>query len=154
MMKNHVMLFLIPVFGVAMFSGCFGPPKPDGLPPTHPCVITITQSGEPLASASVRMKSEDESLQGWLVAGFTGEDGKARMWTHGKWEGAPLGKFKVTVEKFQNEGPEENPTGVYLIVAKKYTEVDTTDLEMEVVKKGKNEMTFDVGAPVKDRVRN
>lgn len=127
-----------------------GPLKPDGLPATCPCVITITQAGVPLEDAMVQMYPKKDGERSWATAGITQKDGNAKMWTYAQWEGAPPGAYKITVTKCVTEGAAGKEI-VYSLVDQKYSDRKTSGLEIEVVN-GRNTKSFDVGASVKSKV--
>jgi hypothetical protein len=105
----------------------------------------------------------------WFPQGVTEASGKANIRTNGRYDGAPLGRFKIVVTKLETDlsklglpPPESDPKyatwerkasteefPVVALVEKQYTEATTTPLEIEV-KKGKgNTTTIDVGKPVR-----
>ena len=124
--------------------------QPNGLPQVYPCILSITQLGTPLEGAMVQLSPMD-GKQSWSTAGITDENGNAKMRTYGKWNGAPLGKFKVTVIKYIAEG-KENKEIFYSLVETQYTDPALSDLEIEIVK-GENHKTFDVGNIVKEHIQ-
>ena len=93
----------------------------------------------------------------WVSGGSTNENGEAVVMTHGKYPGAPAGKFKVTVNKTQTEGSATgNDPGVssevkmFDLVAAKYRAVTTTPIEVEI-SAGENTLdVIEVGSAVKD----
>jgi hypothetical protein len=142
---------------------------PDGFPKLFPCELTITQNGAPLAEASVQL-SPDDGGKNWAAGGNTDSTGKVAIYTYGKWEGAPAGKFKVIVSKIisdpskftppaEETGPardkyDENVSNEvlnsYQTVEKQYTVPNTTPLTIEIT--AACTQTFDVGKTVKDRL--
>ena len=85
--------------------GCAEPQKPDGIPELYPCVVKLTQEGEPLADASILCLSDDPKLIRWAVTGRADANGVAKIFTMGKFEGAPLGDFAVVVSKAPTQPP-------------------------------------------------
>lgn len=168
-MKKAVLIALCALLAVASL-GC-GKKKPDGMPDLEPTFITIVQDGAPLAEAMINMKAEDASNK-WTCGGRTDEKGVAAIVTHGQYKGVPVGKYKVSVNKTIGEGTPPPPSPIdaesarvyqeyidsgatyeeFYVVDKKFSIVDTTPLEIEVVK-GKNEFTLDVGAATHDPVK-
>ncbi|MBR2006218.1 MAG: hypothetical protein IKK39_00190 [Thermoguttaceae bacterium] len=141
--------------------GCSQPQKPDGMPELYPCVVKLTQEGEPLADASILCLSDDPKLIRWAVTGRADANGVAKIFTMGKFEGAPLGDFAVVVSKnaaatadaasvsddLGASGTTANEPVVSL-VSLEFTEKATTPLRMTVEAKS-NEFEFDCGAKVK-----
>jgi hypothetical protein len=104
----------------------------------------------------------------WSINGRTNVEGVATLWTHAKFFGVPAGTFKVLVSKTgmtpskYTPPPAEAPpeeiqeytklTSIELretirYIEPKYNQVDTTPHSITITK-GKNQQTFDVGAPV------
>ncbi len=134
--------------------GC-SKPRPDGLPKLVPCSVTIVQESKPLEGATVSFESAD--LQ-WSVGGTTDANGVAKMYTHGQYQGAPEGSYKVTVVKQEIEwdGGTESASSAtsgqaYNFVDMQYNTSETTPLEITV--KGKTSESFDVGAAIKEPVK-
>lgn len=160
------------LLAIFSFAGC-GEPKPEGLPTLYPALITILQDGKPLDGATVTLIPEDTSLSRWPVGGDTDTSGVAKLHTFHRYEGAPAGKFKVTVNKTITTGdpkpvhPGENATfeqlqaydkamktgkfEVFKVVAPKFRIVNTTTLEVDISATGDNSKTLDVEAAVKEK---
>ncbi len=168
-MKKALVLSFCAFFVLASI-GC-GKKKPDGMPDLQPTTLTLTQGGAPLAGATVNFKSTDSSMS-WTCGGMTDDKGVATIVTHGQYKGAPVGKYKVAVNKTEWEG--EAPPSVvdeasaktleeYKKAGKKYEEFylvdlkyaigETTPLEVEIVQ-GKNDLTADVGEPVHEKAQS
>jgi len=135
-------------------NGC-SKPRPDGLPKLVPCSVTVVQDSKPLEGATVAFESDDLK---WAVGGTTDAKGVAKMYTHGSYEGAPEGKFKVTIVKQVVESLGEatsasmTPGGqAFNLVDLKYFTPEDTPLEIEV--SGKTKAEFDVGAAIKEPVK-
>ena len=147
-----VLLFL----AAALFSGCSPSDRPEGLPTLYPCEITVIQDGAPLAGANVTFMGD----QPWAVGGGTDDKGVARIFTHGKFEGAPIGTYSVLISKTILEGgptPEQladpNYSGgggtMYRTVERKFGVQASTPLSIKIVA-GKNSETFDIGKAVRE----
>ena len=147
---------------VMLLSGCSGDKRPAGFPKLYPVSLKVMQEGTPLADASVSLRISDDSMT-WSIGGRADEQGIVVLWTHGKFRGAPAGKFKVAVEKVFNEGEKEmieaadrgdiaaaNKIQVnsYAFVKDEYTAVKTTPIEIEITKKSKV-IDIDAGPAVK-----
>jgi hypothetical protein len=104
-----------------------------------------------LQKAHVELHYQDEQKKNWGSGGISNAEGVVQVFTYGKWEGAPVGLFKVTVTKHLVEGP-ENREVTYTLVDEKFTELAATPLELEI--KGKTSQTFDVGTAIKKKIPN
>ena len=131
--------------------GCGGEKKPDGFPPIYPVTVRVTQEGKPLEGASVALTAPDGSVP-WVVGGTTDASGNVKLRTHGKYEGAPAGKYNVQVSKVIYEGRDEyldamnrNDTAaaqnidvkVFQYVEDAYTSAKDTPLRVEITKETK-----------------
>ncbi|MDR1270516.1 MAG: hypothetical protein LBK82_13420 [Planctomycetaceae bacterium] len=133
-------------------SGCNQSQRPAGLPPLHPCTITVTQNGVPVNDVSVQLLSKEESI--WPVTGITDVSGNAVLVTYSRFQGVPIGDYTVVLSKRlteTNTSVNESVSGitqVYSVIDNKYTTAETSSLEISV-KKGRNTMSFDIGSPVR-----
>ena len=127
-------------------TGC-GEKRPDGMPKTYPCELTLTQGGKPLVKAQVMLYAKEAPCP-WTVGGSTDENGVAEINTHGKYKGAPNGDWIVTVSKNIVIYKDENDdTGdVYSKVELDYMNRETTPLELKT--DGKTKAALDVGEEV------
>ena len=80
-----------------MFSGC-GEKMPPGLPKLYPATITVMQDGQPLAGAEIVVINTDPATN-WSAGGLTDSNGVVKLRTMGRYDGAPLGTYKVGVRK-------------------------------------------------------
>jgi hypothetical protein len=167
--RQYVHFLLITIFLIGCKQGRVPPP---GLPKLYQCTINLTQEGVPLSGASILLQPlSPPQGRNWTVSGFSDETGKAEIYTNGYFRGAPQGNFKVIVSKTETVTPTfpnimptdpreraklerriENETKIYKIVADKFSEPETTPLEMEI--KGNTEQTFDVGSAIKKKINN
>jgi hypothetical protein len=168
----QIRLFIITLLGVCLFSGCTKTPRPVGFPTLYPCEITITQEGQPLENALVRLMPESGSFE-WIISSKTNASGVALFSTHAKYPGAPAGTFKVCVSKIEEEPTKLPPFNKdapfeermaweekymnekrqkYKFVKSEYNDVRKTPHSITVTK-GKNRETFDVGEAVKILVK-
>jgi len=160
---------LLFVIVLSVVCGCSSEKRPVGMPPLHPCRVTITQDGKPLAEAMIRLHGTGSGTQ-WSCSGTTNSQGVADLLTQGQFRGVPEGTYKVTVQKDEvvslatpeqlaalEKAKAENPQWYdppnirqefWQLVEKDYTLVDSTPFEM-TVSKGKNNETFDVGKAVR-----
>lgn len=135
--------------------------RPEGMPEIYPVTLKIIQGGQPLEGAEVSMTSDDPILVKFPAGGVSDKDGLAQVLTYG-FKGAPAGKFKVTVAKYevlnrpssyeeaqkmQSEGLQEES---FDLVEPEYGAKATTSLTVEV-QASKSAQTFDldVGEPVR-----
>ena len=138
-----------------MFGCSRGVPK--GFPSLHPCVITVSQDGTPLAEASVLLKPLQESAMS--ASGITDEKGVAVMKVQATFDGVPEGKYKVMIVKQTRErnpgvkdgelhelAPTELREKEYIVtdfVNPKFGNSTQTPFEIQI-QPGKNEHTFEV----------
>ncbi|MDR0335552.1 MAG: Ig-like domain-containing protein [Planctomycetaceae bacterium] len=142
-------------------SGC-GEKLPEGLPALFPATLTITLEGKPIANAIVSLSSADNSHL-WASGGTTDKNGQLTVYTHGRYQGIPAGKYKVTVDCITSGVPmPQNPTmeqieehnrnhPSFRIVPLEYIEKMTTPLEIEITQ-GKNMLTLDIPKSVKLKI--
>jgi hypothetical protein len=137
-------------------TGCGGAKTPDGMPQLFPCEIVLVQEGQPLVDATVTAQSADSS---WNATGGTDTDGKAVLFTQGKYQGVPVGKYKVIISKNVTEkepstfeGKPATKEVAYSLVEEKYQEVQTSPLEIEITADGKHSFHLDAGKTVKNRL--
>ena len=156
-----------------VISGCTRT-TPSDMPPLYPCKVTVIQDDKPLAGAVVTLRFADESVaasfsQPWIPSGQTDADGTASLMTNARYPGAPLGQFKILVQKTDSEPvgmPPKPAEGTpqyeawslrlgsadynhFDLVEQQYGDPQTTPLEIEVKKKGPNTATVDVGKPIR-----
>ncbi len=164
--------FFLSLLGLALAVsalGC-GQKKPDGMPDLEQVALTVIQDGKPLDGATVNLKSTDPGNK-WTSGGRTDATGVANLVTHGQYKGVPVGKYKVAVSKTVGEGTPPPPSPIDEESARKYKEyvdsgatyeefsvvdskfgiIETTTLEIEVVK-GKNDLSVDVGPAVREKI--
>lgn len=152
-MKHFPLLFVFCTLSIVI-AGC-GPALPDGMPKLYPTTLTFTQEGKPLAEASVVLIPQFDCP--WMVGGLTDANGQVPLKTHGKYDGAPAGKFKICVTKTVSEGelPSMDSSQArvamtfYEAVELQYSKAETTPLEIDIEPKQTEEKTFDVGKAVK-----
>lgn len=149
--------FILPMIGC-------GPKLPDGFPRLYPVTLKVAQEGTPLADAVIALRASDNSMA-WACGGTTDAQGMVVLWTHGKYEGAPAGKFKVMVSKFVNEGEKEMleaadkgdfatankiPVNSFTFVKPEYEEFEKTPIEIEITNKSRM-IEVDAGPAVKEK---
>jgi hypothetical protein len=142
------------LFGLGLF-GC-GEKKPDGLPELQPVTLHFTQDGQPCADASVHLIPQDNSP--WAVGGSTDSAGAVILKTHGKYIGAPAGKYKITVSKIERENIGEPPKDMldlaqevkmYNLIDPIYSDPAKTTFEIEVIRGKKTSESFDLGEKIR-----
>lgn len=162
-MKEKIISFSI-VFTCLFLFGC-GQPKPDGLPKLVDVTLKFTQNEMPLVEASVSLYGTEDSA-GFRIGGTTDKNGTVVLHTHGKYKGAPKGKYKIRIMKTETDPapsmpkagtPEfsayiqqlkKNPPKTYTLVEKQYTDLKTTPLEIEIT--GRMSSKYDVGNVVRE----
>ncbi|MDR1270927.1 MAG: hypothetical protein LBK82_15540 [Planctomycetaceae bacterium] len=92
-LRIFVILFLL------AFHGC--QQRPEGMPTTVPCQITVLKNGVPMEGIDVSLHSHGGN--GTLsIMGLTNAQGIAKIQTHSvnyKESGAPVGSYKITIDK-------------------------------------------------------
>jgi hypothetical protein len=160
------------VMFLLLVSGCKNAvPKPDGLPKLYPCEISVTQDGAPLEDAAVRLLSKDTE-NGWQVEGLTASNGIAVLKTAVHFPGVPKGDYTVLIAKIEVEKstvpPPPSPQSPefaawqaakglekldnYYLVKPEFNNPKKTPHSI-TVKEGKNEGTFEVGKPIREKVK-
>jgi len=141
---------------------------PAGMPKLYPASVTVTQEGKPLAGALVQLIPEDSANSSWGPGGTTNTSGVVVLQTNGKYKGAPLGKYKVTVSKREKEphpnpelagGPEfrryveiDKNLKTYSYVEPQYGSIAKTPLSVEVTAREKT-YTVDAGKAIKTEAK-
>ena len=134
------------------------------MPRLYPASMTITQEGTPLDGALVQLIPEDSANSSWGPGGTTDSSGVVVLRTNGKYKGAPLGKYRVTVSKREKEphpkpeleGGQEFRTYLaiqrtlktYSFVEPQYGSIRDTPLSVEITAKEKT-YTVDAGKKIK-----
>ncbi|MFG0263424.1 MAG: carboxypeptidase regulatory-like domain-containing protein [Novipirellula sp. JB048] len=140
--------------------GCTSEEKPAGMPELQPVTLTIQQDGAPLPAASVQLIGTGSEASQWVSGGSTDDNGQVVVMTHGRYKGAPVGTYKVTVSKTLVEGstmPSDDPGASssaksYHVVQAQYRDASSTPIEIEITSGGNTNEVIDVGAAVKDPV--
>jgi len=156
---------------VLLFVGCNR--RPAELPPTFPCKIIIVNDGVPQSDCDISLRSETSNRL-LSIMGRTDSSGVAEIRTQCAGytaNGAPLGTFKVVVDKqvalpgddavsnspMPTDVSGTSPTALAARMAKRAAELeklrgfssllckeDTTPLEITLVKGGQSQWTFDL----------
>ena len=134
-LNRALSIFSVPILG---FTGCFSSPKPWDI--THPVSGTVEFKGKAVENAELSLFPTDASVpESVRPKAKSTVGGKFVLGTYSQSDGAPAGKYKVTVVR--NEVSISKDT----IVAKpndlptKYSSLKTTDIVVEIVE-GKNEL--------------
>ena len=140
-------------------TSCKGEKRPDGMPEIYPCSIKVLQGGAPLADADVSAVSTDPQVMRFPCGGITDQDGIVKLKTMG-FDGAPAGACKVVVSKIEwknrptnyDEAQKFNSEGVkeegFDLVDRKYGDVSTTPLSIEIQTSNPQPIEVDVGEAV------
>jgi hypothetical protein len=112
--------------------------------PTHPAKAKVMLDGQPLVGATVSLQKLNKDTEKWsgVADGLTDATGTVPFSTYGRFDGAPVGEFTVTVVKtgrgyYDGEIPEKsNIPAVYATPA-------TSPLRFQV-KEGVNEFTLEL----------
>jgi hypothetical protein len=114
---------------------------------TVPAGGVLTYKGKPVANATVSFQSLDGTVSSY---GRTDAAGTFTLSTYGEQDGAPPGKYKVTVAAGGATEIEpgvlapEPPGGFRSPVPAKYADPDTTEIVVEVKEGEKNQFTIDL----------
>ncbi|MDO5553286.1 MAG: hypothetical protein Q4G68_05955 [Planctomycetia bacterium] len=167
----------LPVHGIVLFAlfamGCGKSVSPDGLPSLLPLTLTVTQEGIPLTEASLMLvPAPPYDGRNWAIGGITDQTGVARIYTHGKYPGAPEGTYKVIVHKIAvvaavsyDDAPKDDIVALRQweaehaaelaqskainCIEKIYTNAETTPLEV-TVSKGNTHYELQAGKAVEE----
>jgi hypothetical protein len=144
MQKAKTFLFLFLCLALS-FCGCGQPNRG-----TVPVTVEIQYDGKPVSEASITLLNSE----GKYAVGITDTSGTARIFTYTPNDGAAPGHYQVSVDKHETIFPDApasaaEDTGssrseikhVYHI-PKKYADVSTSGLSLEVVKGNKNHFLF------------
>lgn len=147
MFKRIAILSLL-LFGVCLISACSKTIYPNGFPKIFPCKVKVVDGDSPVEGVQVTLETDDTVLNKWGCAGLTGADGVATIRCRG-FEGAPIGSFKVLLEKREPPVKEVSP-GKYEAgnpdnqLDPDYADLETTPFSLDVTKRQKNVPTFDL----------
>ena len=137
--------FTMLLIALFIIVGCGGEQRPDGMPRLYPAAITVMQGGSPLAEASVVLFPEDSANERWAPMGTTDASGVAVLRVDGRYEGAPLGTYKVTVSKLEIiDGPGESRAVQH--VPSQYGSLEDSPLRVEIIA-GERNYTLEVSRP-------
>lgn len=92
--------FFVFIAVIPFFIGC-GPKRPEGMPETVPCTVTVLEGGTPMAGVIVTLRN-DTASSSLLIEGTTNSAGVAEIsstWGNYTAKGAPIGPAKVTLNK-------------------------------------------------------
>ena len=156
--RNLSILLVLTVMALPL-AGCGGEQLPPGMPPPVPTDIIVTQEGQPLAGAVVRLVPADDDNP-WDAIGRTDATGRAVVHTMDRFRGAVPGNYKVVISRTEQEqvdpaevvgGGEGRPLGTHNLVEERFLSAATTPLEITAVR-GTPTHTVDAGAVVRIRI--
>ncbi|MEZ6132711.1 MAG: hypothetical protein R3C59_28930 [Planctomycetaceae bacterium] len=139
--RQHVSQAVAGITIAVILAGCGG--KDPNLPETVSVSGTVSFKGEKLTDGTVMFHPQGGT--GHPATGEIGENGIFTLTTFDASDGAVVGNHIVTVQQFPrgaNPGFEEEAPG-YVKFPKKYTEVRTSDLLVEV-KAGANTLNLEL----------
>ncbi|MDR2707109.1 MAG: hypothetical protein LBC02_15155 [Planctomycetaceae bacterium] len=163
-------VFLILVF--PSVNSCTQSGIPSDLPKLTPCIITVTQEGQPLVDANVTLYNSNGDNR-WLAGGITDANGIVKVVTNGRFAGAPSGTFNVVIMKFESdivESPprpqetdqeyvqwmekysQQKPTDVYTLVEKFNTDPEKSPHKLEISGSKPVTVTFDTGKKIREKM--
>jgi len=142
--------------GFMFLSGCGGGDKwVEGRPPVYPVSGQVMYQGKPLEGASVTFSPVEGEGSEFGASGQTNAEGRYSLTTFTQDDGAPAGRYHVTVTKatpIVYPDPRD-PSTVNLpplkveqkhLIPEKYSSPKTTDLEAEVSDSDENEFNFEL----------
>ena len=91
----------------ALFVGCS---RNDRIATTPVAGSVLGQDGKPLERAIVIFHPTDTSVKFPKPRGTTDAEGKFQLSTYDTSDGAPVGKYKVTIEQWFRDNPDQAPT--------------------------------------------
>lgn len=145
-MKRH--FGVVPLFvGLVVTAGCGDKAKEQEKLPTSPARGIVRHKGGPVSNASVNFISLDGKVR---AHGTTDGVGSFVLSTYGHQDGAPPGRYKVTVAVNTVKEIEpgvlepEPPGGFKSLIPTKYASPNTTDILVEVTEGGKNDFTIEL----------
>lgn len=158
-MKNQVKTILLSLPTLLCFFGC-AEQRPEGMPALVPCSLEVRENGTPVEGVLVSFFNEDGSAPKWTIGGTTDQKGVFQVKTHGKYNGAPKGTYKIVLSKITSNAPEapaqdasreEFDAFEKIMVSVKeeemfpseYTKSADTPLRFTIAKKGAREV-FDI----------
>jgi hypothetical protein len=140
-LTSHHATRLLWVPALLLTAGC-GPTRPTGDVPVHPVKGQVLVDGKPLAGAQVTFHPADESKPGQDVArptGQTDEEGRFRLMTYTRDDGAPAGSYLVSISGLarpQSEGSNvlesAGPLTKTDVLRGRYLDPRKSDLKAEV----------------------
>jgi hypothetical protein len=150
MLRKSIVRGSVISVAVVIATGCGGDDKGPKIEkqPTVPVTGILTYRGKPVGDASVTFFSLDGKVAPF---GKTDAAGTFILSTYGSQDGAPPGKYKVTVavsgvKEIEPGVLEDEPKGGFKSpIPTKYSNSQTTDLPVVDVKEtGKNEIVIDL----------
>lgn len=133
----HLPIYFIAVLSFS-FSGCSSSKKPWEF--THPATGSIEYKGKPIEAAELTLFPLDPSIpESVRPKGRSTADGKFELGTYAQSDGAPAGKYKVTVVRNQVAVSKNTIVTKPNDLPVKYSNLSSTDLVVEIVA-GKNEI--------------
>lgn len=173
MKRCYLLLTTFLVVGILGLAGC-GEKKPPGMPKLCPTKITVTfDDGAIIPDAAIILSPDDTGkVSSWSYTGNTDSSGTASIWTQGRYNGLPAGKYKVRVTKGISEGAPNPGTPVdaesakrfdewkknpnkqkwFKVIAPEYDDPLKTPLEVTIETKGNNSFAVKVGKEVRIRL--
>lgn len=170
MKKFFLLLAVFCALVLTSLTGC-GEKLPAGMPKLYPAQITLTyDDGKPVDNAMLILIADQGSNIGtWSHTGNTDAQGKADLYTQGRYKGLPAATFKVTITKEIREGdpnPGEpvdeesakkyeawkkssNKEKTYKVIEANYESAAKTPVSVTVSSQGPNTFDLKIGKEVK-----
>ncbi|WP_425614147.1 carboxypeptidase-like regulatory domain-containing protein [Anatilimnocola sp. NA78] len=133
---------------VLSLVGCTGggPAGPEQLP-TVPAAGTVTYQGSPIANADVSFQHSEGKV---TATAKTGSDGRFALKSYGEKEGAPAGKYTLTVSVSGAQEIEpgvlapEPPGGFKSPIPAKFGSTTTSGLSLEIPPAGSTDLKVEL----------
>jgi hypothetical protein len=135
-LKERFLVRIIPVAflllsSVTLLTGCGRAKEP--WETAYPVSGVVTYKGKPVADAELSFFPEDPSYpESVRPRAKSDAEGKFNVWTYEQGDGAPAGKYKVTVVHFELGLSKDTVITRPNDLPAKYSRLDSTDLVVEV----------------------
>lgn len=145
-MKIFIPVGFVVTVLAALGCGSDAPKGPEKIS-TIPVDGVVTLNGKPAADVSISLHHSEGKV---APRGMSDKDGKFSIYTYGKDDGAPAGKYKVTAAKNMTKEISPGvlapapPGGFKSDIPTKYESVNTTDISVEIKAGEKNSLKIDL----------
>ncbi|MBL8819849.1 MAG: hypothetical protein JNL58_27740 [Planctomyces sp.] len=128
---NRRIILFCSVAILATVCGCGKSPEPWEI--VHPARGTVTYKGKPIAGAELSFFPQDSTYPDSVrPRAKSADDGSFVVWTYAEGDGAPAGKYKVTIVHHEVSISKEAVVAKPNDLPAKYSRLDSTDLEVSI----------------------